>query len=212
VSGAEARLNPIDLLVAKARDDLHGEFDAVHSPETVDRLYDESLTLFSGAEVPDYVPTLAQRMARDRLRALGQVAGSIAHERPEVVFVGLEGRGRSQMAAALAELRSEGRVHAVAVATHATVALDPNVVAAMAEVGLDLSDAYARPLSPEVLGAADVVVTLGRSVGGVDVPEAVRREDWRVGDPVDAPLDEVRRIRRELESRVDELLERLGAS
>jgi arsenate reductase len=200
------------LLVAKAREDLHGEFGGVHAPDLVDRVYDESLAAFSGAEVPDYVPTLALRQARERLRALGQVAGSIARERPEVVFVGLEGRGRSQMAAALAEQRSAGRVHAVAVATSANVTLDPNVVAAMAEVGLDLSDAYARRLSSEVLDAADVVVTLGRSVGAVDVPTNVPHEDWRVGDPVDAPLEEVRRIRGELESRVDELLARLGAA
>jgi arsenate reductase len=115
------------------------------------------------------------------------------------------------MAAAITEHRSHGSVHAVAAAANATVALDETVVAAMAEIGLDLTEAYAKPLSAEVLGAANVVVTLGRSVGQVQLPETAIHEDWRVGDPVGAPIEEVRRIRRELEGRVDELLIRLGA-
>jgi protein-tyrosine-phosphatase len=76
----------------------------------------------------------------------------------------------------------------------------------MAEVGIDLTESYARLVSAEVLNAADVVITLGRSVGAIEIPETARHEDWRIGDPVGAPLNEVRRIRRELEARVDELL------
>jgi protein-tyrosine-phosphatase len=201
-----------ELLAAKAREELHDEFGAIHPGETIDRLFDESYRAFAGADVPDYVATLAQRTARDRLRALGQMEGNVPRTVLEIVFVGLEGRGRSQMAAALATLRGGDRVHSVAAATHAHAALDDNVVAAMAEVGADLRDAYAKPLSPEVVQAADVVVTLGRSVGDVTVPPDVRLEDWRVGDPVGASLDEVRRIRRELERRVDELLLRLGVA
>jgi arsenate reductase len=159
-----------ELLAAKARDDLHAEFGAVHPAETIERVFDESVKVFGEADIPDYVARLARRHARDRLRALGQVEGRIARDRPEIVFVGLEGRGRSQMAAALAELRSEGRVHAVAAGTSTTTSLDPTVIAAMAEVGCDPTEPYPKPLSDEVLHAADVVVTLGRSVGEVDVP------------------------------------------
>src|SRR5262249_55625667 len=198
------------LLEAKARTELHGEFGQVHAAQIVDRVFDESLAGLADADVPDYVATLAQRGARDRLRALGQRAGTVAHELPEVVCIGLEGRGRSQMAAGLIDLRSGGRVHAVAVGTSATIALDPNVISAMAEVGVDLTESYAKPLSAEVLSAADVVITLGRSVGDVEVPDTARHLDWRIGDPVGAPLNEVRRIRAELESRVDELLADLG--
>jgi protein-tyrosine-phosphatase len=194
------------LLEDKARQELHGEFGAVHSAAVIDRMFDESLAAFSAAGVPDYVPTLAQRQCRDRLRALGLVEGTIAHTVPEVVCVGLEGRGRSLMTAALIDLRSDGRAHAVPVGTDATIELDPNVIAAMAEVGIDLTESYARPVSAEVLNAADVVITLGRSVGAIEIPETARHEDWRIGDPVGAPLNEVRRIRRELEARVDELL------
>jgi arsenate reductase (thioredoxin) len=194
------------LLEDKARLELHGEFGAVHPAAVIDRIFGESLTAFSAAGVPDYVPTLAQRQCRDRLRALGLVEGTIAHSVPEVVCVGLEGRGRSLMTAALIDLRSDGRAHAVPVGTDATIELDPNVIAAMAEVGIDLTESYARPVSAEVLNAADVVITLGRSVGAIEIPETARHEDWRIGDPVGAPLNEVRRIRRELEARVEELL------
>jgi protein-tyrosine-phosphatase len=194
------------LLEDKAPQELHGEFAAVHPAGVIDRMFDESLAAFSAAGVPDYVPTLAQRQCRDRLRALGLVEGTIAHSVPEVVCVGLEGRGRSLMTAALIGLRSDGRAHAVPVGTDATIELDPNVIAAMAEVGIDLTESYARPVSAEVLNAADVVITLGRSVGAIEIPETARHEDWRIGDPVGAPLNEVRRIRRELEARVDELL------
>jgi len=201
-----------NLLLGKCREELEAEFGDVHPKATIDRVFEDSLAGFSDAEVEDYVPTLAQRIARDRLRALGQVEGTIARDRPEIVFVGLEGRGRSLMAAGLAELRSHGTVNVVATGTRATAALDANVIAAMAEIGIDLNEVYAKPLSREVLDAADVVVTLGRSVGAVEVPETAEHEDWRVGDPVGAPLTEVRRIRHELEARVDDLLARLGAS
>jgi len=113
-----------NLLLGKCREELEAEFGDVHPRATIDRVFVDSLAGFSDAEVEDYVPILAQRVARDRLRALGQVAGTIARDRPEIVFVGLEGRGRSLMAAGLAELRSDGSVNVVATGTRATAALD----------------------------------------------------------------------------------------
>ena len=110
------------------------------------------------------------------------------------------------MAAALAELRSEGKVYAHPVGTHIRVELDPHVVQAMAELGCDLNEAYPIPLTEDVLAGSDLVVTLGRSVGEVDIPAGVRHEDWRVGDPVGADLTEVKRIRDDLDQRVQQLL------
>jgi hypothetical protein len=69
----------------------------------------------------------------------------------------------------------------------------------MAELAVDLTEAYAKPLSLEVLGAADVVVTMGRSVGSVDVPKGTLHLDWRVGDPTGAPVEEVRRVRDDID-------------
>ena len=166
-----------ELQIAKARQELRAEFRTIHAAETIDRVFAESLGAFASAGVPHHVPTLAQRIVRDRLNALGQTEGSIPRERPLVVFVELEGRGRSQMAAAFMSVRSQGRIDSVAAATNATIALDTNVVAAMAEIGIDLSEGYAKPVNAEVLAAADVVVTLGRSVGAVEIPASARHED-----------------------------------
>jgi protein-tyrosine-phosphatase len=63
-----------------------------------------------------------------------------------------------------------------------------------------------------VLENADVVVTMGRSVGRFDIPSTVRHVDWRVGDPTGAELDEVRRVRDDIGRRVDELARALGAT
>jgi arsenate reductase (thioredoxin) len=69
-----------------------------------------------------------------------------------------------------------------------------------------------RPSTDEVLRAADVVVTMGHSVGAVEIPEAVRHVDWRVGDPAGADLAEVRRVRGDIERRLRALLEELGCT
>lgn len=126
-----------------------------------------------------------------------------------MLFVGLGDTGRGQMGAALLTLRSDGRVVAHSAGSTIGTEVDPAVVEVMAELGVDLSEAYAKPLSDEVMQAADVVVTMGRSVGAVEVPEGTRHEDWRVGDPTAAPVDEVRRVRDDIDRRVQALLTEL---
>jgi protein-tyrosine-phosphatase len=91
----------------------------------------------------------------------------------------------------------------------ASAEVDPNVRSAMAEIGIDLSEEFTRPLTPEVLGNADIIVTMGRSVGEFVVPERVRHVDWRIGDPAGAPLDEVRRVREDIGRRVAELADQI---
>jgi arsenate reductase (thioredoxin) len=126
-----------------------------------------------------------------------------------VLFVGLGDSGRGQIAAALVTLRSEGRVVAHSAGRSAAVNVDPAVVEVMQELAVDLTEAYAKPLSAEVLQGADVVVTMGRSVGSVDIPEGTRHIDWRVGDPTGASVDEARRVRDDIDRRVLELLAEL---
>ena len=123
-----------------------------------------------------------------------------------MLFVGLGDTGRGQMAAALLTLRSEGRVVAHSAGSTFGPEVDPAVVAVMAELNVDLTEAYAKPLSQEVLEGADVVVTMGRSVGSVQIPEGTRHEDWRIGDPTGAEVDEARRVRDQIDLRVQELL------
>jgi len=191
---------------AKALEALQDELSDVHDQETIQRVMDDSLERFAAAPLEDFIPTLAYRLARERLRAIARACGRLPRDRPAILFVGLEGRGRSQMAAALAELRSEGKVYAHPVGTQIRVELDANVVEAMAELGVDLHEAYPIPLTDEVLAGSDLIVTLGRSVGAVDIPAGARHEDWRIGDPVGADLTEVKRIRDDLDQRVQQLL------
>jgi arsenate reductase (thioredoxin) len=197
------------LHVEKAVDSLVEEFGDAHSRDTVQRVMDDSLRQLVGdAQVDDFVPTLAHRFARERLKALGRAHGPES-ALPDVLFVGLGDTGRGQIAAALLTLRSDGSIVAHSAGSTAQAAIDAGVVEVMSELGVDLTEAYAKPLSREVLEAADVVVTMGRSVGTVEIPEGTRHLDWRVGDPSGAPVDEIRRVRDDIERRVEALVEEL---
>lgn len=196
------------LHVEKAVEALCEEFGDTVPRAEIAALMDDSLRqLVREAEVNDFVATLAHRFTRERLMARGHrslVTGS-GVATPAILFVGLHDTGRGQMAAALTS-QSDGRVVVHSAGNDPTASVDPAVLEVMSEVGIDLAEAYAKPISEEALGAVDVVVTLGRSVGLVEIPASARHEDWRVGDPTGAELDEVRRIRDDLARRVDELL------
>ena len=206
-------LSPVARLhVERAVDSLVEEFGDSQSRETIERVMDDSVAQLAGrAEVDDFIATLAHRFTRERLKAMGRAHGP-ERALPDVLFVGLGDSGRGQIAAALVTLRSEGRVVAHSAGRTAAVEVDPAVVAAMQELGVDLTDAYAKPLSTEVLEAADIVVTMGRSVGSVAIPSTTRHLDWRVGDPTGAAIDEARRVRDDIDRRVQELLAELDPS
>jgi len=208
VSATEAgtELSPTTKLhIEKAVDRLAGEFEEHCNRETVQRMMDDSVRQLTGSQVEDFLPALAFRFTRERLKALSRAQGPESAQ-PDVLFIGLEDTGRGQMAAALMTLRSEGRVVAHSAGGSAGVNIDPGVMEVMAELGVDLSEAYAKPLAPEVIGAADRVVTMGRFVGDVKLPEGTNHVDWRVGDPTGAPVDEVRRVRDDIDERVQALL------
>jgi len=95
--------------VRQAAERLAEEFAGIFSEETIARYIAESVDLLGGASVNVFVPVLAHRFARERLRALAQAQGTIVKEQPEVLFVCVHNAGRSQMAAGLVKLRSEGR-------------------------------------------------------------------------------------------------------
>src|ERR687896_2179235 len=95
----------------KGLEGLTNEFAGTFSAETVERFMAQSLEALGGTRVKDFVPLFVHRFARERLRALGQVEGTIAKDVPEVLFVCVQNAGRSQMAAALLDHHAEGRVH-----------------------------------------------------------------------------------------------------
>ena len=117
--------------------------------------------LARGASVPNYVPLLTERFARDRLQALAQVQGVTVSDVPEVLFVCVHNAGRSQMAAALLDHHAQGRVHVRSAGSAPADEVNPAVVVAMKEWGIDISREFPKPLTDEVARAADVLVTMG---------------------------------------------------
>jgi len=151
------------------------------------------------------VPVLAHRFARERLRALGQAEGTIVKEQPEVLFVCVQNAGRSQMAAGLVKLRSEGRIHVRSAGSAPADEINPSVVAAMEELGVDMDEEFPKPLTDEVVRAADVVITMGCG-DACPIYPGKRYEDWTVDDPADQDLETVRAIRDDIDGRVQRLI------
>jgi arsenate reductase (thioredoxin) len=196
--------------VDKAIESLADEFSGTFARETVGRFVDESLERLGGARVTDYLPVLAHRFARERLRALGQAEGTISKDVPEVLFVCVRNAGRSQIAAALLNRRAEGRVHVRSAGSDPGERINPAVVTALAEIGVDVEEEFPKPLTDEVVRAADAVITMGCG-DACPIYPGKRYLDWEVADPEGKSLEEVRRIRDEIDARVQALLAELTA-
>jgi len=124
---------------------------------------------------------------------------------PEVLFVCVHNAGRSQIAAGLVKLRSDGRVHVRSAGSDPADTLNPAVVEAMQELGVDLSEEFPKPLTDDAVRAADVVITMGCG-DACPVYPGKRYEDWALEDPAGKDLDTVRRIRDEIDERVRRLV------
>ncbi len=130
-------------------------------------------------------------------------------ERPEVLFVCVHNAGRSQMAAGLLKLRSNGRVLVRSAGSTPADEINPEVVRAMDELGVDLSEEFPKPLTDDAVREADVVITMGCGDACPLYP-GKRYEDWELEDPAGRSIEAVRPIRDEIGARVRSLLERLG--
>jgi protein-tyrosine-phosphatase len=142
------------------------------------------------------------------------MGGHIVKEVPEVLFVCVHNAGRSQMAAALLDHYAQGRVHVRSAGSTPADEINPSVVASMDELGVDIRKAFPKPLTTEVVQAADVVVTMGCG-DACPVFPGKRCLDWELPDPAGKSIDEVRPIRDAIASHVRTLLYELvgtGAS
>ena len=128
-----------------------------------------------------------------------------------VLFVCTHNAGRSQIAAALTYSLSEGRVHVRSAGSTPASEINPAVVQAMEEIGLDLRQEFPKPLTDEVVQAADVVITMGCG-DACPIYPGKRYLDWEVPDPAGQPIEVVRGIREEIKGRVERLLEELGVA
>jgi protein-tyrosine-phosphatase len=158
--------------------------------------------------VKAFVPVMVERFARERLRALAQAEGAVAKDKPEVLFVCTHNAGRSQMAMALMDSKAGGRVHVRSAGSTPAEEINPAAVEAMAEVGLDLTKEFPKPLTDEVVRAADVVITMGCG-DACPIYPGKRYLDWDLDDPAGKSVEGVRPIRDELARRVTGLLAEL---
>jgi arsenate reductase len=124
---------------------------------------------------------------------------------PDVLFVCVHNAGRSQMAAGLVKLRSRGQIHVRSAGSAPAAEINPNVVVVMEELGVDMGEEFPKPLTDDVVRAADVVVTMGCGDACPIFP-GKRYEDWILDDPSGQDLETVRRIRDELDERVRSLI------
>ncbi|MDX6606267.1 MAG: hypothetical protein QOD14_807 [Solirubrobacterales bacterium] len=129
----------------------------------------------------------------------------MADPAPEVLFVCVHNAGRSQMAAGLLERKAEGRVRVVSAGSEPADQLNPAVVEAMNEVGIDISAERPKKLEDGMVRTSDVVITMGCG-DACPIYPGKRYEDWDLEDPSGKDLEAVRGIRDEIASRVDALL------
>ena len=191
-------------------DELALKFSGIFGIETVERYVLESYTsLLRGSTVKAHVATRTVHFATDRLTALALAKGAIARDLPEVLFVCEQNAGRSQMAAVLTAHLSGGRVHVRSAGSMPSGEIHATVIEAMREIGLELGAEFPKPLTDDVVQAADVVVTMGCG-DACPVYPGKRYQDWDLTDPVGQPLEAVRGIRDEISAQVVALLESVG--
>jgi arsenate reductase len=129
-------------------------------------------------------------------------------DKPSVLFVCVHNAGRSQMAAAYLAHLSQGRVEVRSAGSAQADTVNPSVVAALLEEGIDISAETPKVLTPEAVEVSDVVITMGCGDVCPYFP-GVRYEDWVLEDPAGQGVDAVRPIRDEIRRRIEELVAEL---
>ncbi|MFG3656655.1 low molecular weight phosphatase family protein [Streptomyces sp. NPDC047706] len=182
------------------------------SAETIHRLVIDSYErLAEHARVRTHLVVLAEHLATERLDALTHIEGAPGVGLPRVLFVCSHNAGRSQMAAALLAHRAGGHVVVSSAGTHPAAEVEPLVAQVLTEAGVDLTDAFPKPLTQEVVQAADIVITMGCGDACPVLPGR-RYLDWPVTDPEGAPIAVVRGIRDELDAHITDLLASLPST
>jgi protein-tyrosine-phosphatase len=205
LSAAPLELRP---LIRASADRLRTDFAGVFGEETIQRFMAESWESLSGAKVAAFIPLFVERFTRQRLRALARVEGKSTSTAPMIVFLCVHNAGRSQMAAGWAQHLAGDAVEVFSGGSDPASEVNPSAVAAMAEVGIDISTEFPKPWTDEIVRAADVIVTMGCGDSCPIFP-GTRYLDWEVGDPAGLAIEQVRPIRDDLRDRVRAILEDL---
>jgi arsenate reductase (thioredoxin) len=191
---------------------LTDSFRDVFGVETIERFLHSSYDEFaSRAAIPNYLPLLAERFARQRLHALARVEGRAGTGVPTVLFLCTHNAGRSQMAMGFFTHLAGDRAVAWSGGSEPGTRVNPAAVAAMAERGIDISGEYPKPWTDEIVRAADVVITMGCG-DACPVFPGRRYAEWVLDDPEGMDVAAVRPVRDEIERRVRVLLDELGVA
>lgn len=185
---------------------LVAEFDGKHDRQTVEEyIHSSYVHLASSARIPNFIPLLAERFARQRLQALAKVQDQHDAGVPTVIFIDEHNAGRSQMAMALLHSIAGDDVASWSGGHDPAPAIFDVVKDVMDEVGISLADEYPKHWTPEVLQAADLIVTMGHQLSPDEAGQTPVRV-WDVRPPYQAGHDSVRAIREDLRQRVQSLV------
>jgi arsenate reductase (thioredoxin) len=185
---------------------LRREFDGVFGVETIEQFLATSYDQFAAnARIVTFLPLMAERFARQRLKALARVEGKSNDGTPTVLFLCVHNAGRSQMALGWFNHLAGDNAVAWSGGSEPGKEVNQSAVLAMAEVGIDITTEFPKPWTTEIVKAADVVITMGCGDACPLYP-GKRYEDWELDDPAGQDIDAVRPIRDEIEQRVRALL------
>ncbi len=188
---------------------LGNEFTGVFGQETIERFLHSSFDQFAAnATVSRFLPLIAERFARQRLRALAKVEGLHDDGKPTVLFLCVHNSGRSQMAMGFFTHLAGDDAVAWSGGSEPATALNPAAVEAMRERGIDISTEFPKPWTDEVVRAADAVISMGCGDACPIFP-GKRYEEWTLDDPAGLDVAAVRPVRDEIERRVRALLAEL---
>ena len=167
-------------------------------PETIERFLASSYDQFaSRATATNFLPIMAERFAKQRLKALARVEGKAHDGLPIVLFLCVHNAGRSQMALGWFNRLAGNRAVAWSGGSEPGNEVNPAAIAAMKEIGIDIATEFPKPWTDEIVQAADVVVTMGCGDACPLFP-GKRYEDWELDDPAGQGVDAVRPIRDEI--------------
>jgi arsenate reductase len=193
----------------KAAEKLQAVFKDQLNLETIERYVFESYALLDAkSEVKVYLPSLAERFSRDRLYALLKSTSESTSAVKDILFVCVHNSGRSQMAAGFMSKLGGDRVVVRSAGSAPKESISLTVIEAMAEVDIDISQEFPKPLTDEVVRASDAVITMGCGDACPIYPGKLY-EDWVLDDPAGQDIDAVRQIRDQIKGRVETLLAEL---
>jgi ArsR family transcriptional regulator len=205
ILGVQPSAISIDPVLDRIVRDLADRYRGTFAAEAVDRYVRESYALLAARPAAARrLPSRTAQFAADRLDALARETGA-PNGVPEVLFVCVQNAGRSQMASAILRHLAGDRVHVRTAGSDPAGEVRGTILTALDEIGVPIGGEYPKPLTDEVVRAADVVITMGCG-DACPIYPGRRYLDWELADPVGRPLADVRHIRDDIEHRVRDLL------